>query len=195
MVFSSTIFLFLFLPIVLIGYYNPWFKSQGFKNGFLLLASLGFYAWGEPVFVFLMIVSIIITWLFGLSIDKNQGKAKPILTISIIYHIVILFVFKYLSFAAQQAGLLIFHNEIELGIELPIGISFFAFQMMSYLFDVYYKKTAAQKSIFKLALYVSLFPQLIAGPIVRYNQIEKEIDNRIVSKRDFTEGIDRKSVV
>lgn len=191
MVFSSTIFLFLFLPIVLIGYYNPWFKSQGFKNGFLLLASLGFYAWGEPVFVFLMIVSIIITWLFGLSIDKNQGKAKPILTISIIYHIVILFVFKYLSFAAQQAGLLIFHNEIELGIELPIGISFFAFQMMSYLFDVYYKKTAAQKSIFKLALYVSLFPQLIAGPIVRYNQIEKEIDNRIVSKRDFTEGMER----
>lgn len=191
MVFSSTIFLFLFLPIVLIGYYNPWFRSQGFKNGFLLLASFGFYAWGEPVFVFLMIVSSIITWLFGLSIDKNQGKAKAILTISITYHIVILFVFKYLKFVAQQTGLLIFHNEIGLGIELPIGISFFTFQMMSYLFDVYYKKTAVQKSIYKLALYVSLFPQLIAGPIVRYNQIEKEIDNRIASKRDFTEGMER----
>lgn len=191
MVFSSTIFLFLFLPTVLIGYYNPWFRSQGFRNGFLLLASLGFYAWGEPVFVFLMIASIMVTWLFGLSIGKKQDKAKRILTGAIIYHVAILFVFKYSGFVAQQAGLLLFHKDVETGIELPIGISFFTFQMMSYLFDVYWGKTAVQKSIFKLALYVLLFPQLIAGPIVRYNQIEKEIDHRNVSKKDFTEGMER----
>ena len=188
MVFSSTIFLFLFLPIVLIGYYNPWLKSQEFKNGFLLLASLFFYAWGEPVFVFLMMISIMITWILGLRIDFNRDKARFFLTMAIIYHVAVMFVFKYLGFAASQVGLLI-HREINVGIELPIGISFFTFQMMSYLFDVYYKKTAVQKSVTKLALYVALFPQLVAGPIVRYNQVAEEISDRSSSYEDIVIGM------
>ena len=191
MVFSSTVFLFLFLPIVLLGYYNPWFKSQRFKNVFLLLASLGFYAWGEPVFVFLMIASIIVTWIIGLLIGKNEERKKVILTIAITYHVTILFLFKYLGFFVQQVGLLMFHEDVDLGIELPIGISFFTFQMMSYLFDVYYKKASVQKNVFNLALYISLFPQLIAGPIVRYNQIETEITYRQVTFDNFSIGMKR----
>ena len=191
MVFSSTVFLFLFLPIVVIIYYNPFIKGLAFKNGLLLLASLAFYAWGEPVFVFLMIFSIFVSWVIGLLIEKAQSKAKLVLTVGIVYHIIVLFTFKYLGFFAQQVGMLFFHKNINLGIELPIGISFFTFQMMSYLFDVYYKKADVQKNVFKLALYVSLFPQLIAGPIVRYNQVEEEINKRTISKVDFTEGMER----
>lgn len=152
---------------------------------------MGFYAWGEPVFVFLMIISIVITWIFGILLDKKNGLAKPILMVATIYHVAVLFVFKYLGFVAQQAGLLLFHKDVSLGIALPIGISFFTFQMMSYLFDVYYKKASVQKNVFKLALYVSLFPQLIAGPIVRYNQIEKEISDRSITKKDFADGMER----
>ncbi len=191
MVFSSTVFLFIFFPLVVSLYHSPWFKSQKSKNGLLLLASLGFYAWGEPVFIFLMILSIIVTWMMGLLINTYSSRKKLILTIAVIYHIAILFVFKYLGFVLQQAGSLLFHTEIRWSMGLPIGISFFTFQMLSYLFDVYYKKAGVQKDIFKLALYVSFFPQLIAGPIVRYEQIEREIDDRTVTKTDLTEGIER----
>ena len=191
MVFSSVIFLFLFLPVVLMGYYNPWFKGQGFKNGWLLLSSLGFYAWGEPVFVFLMIASIIVTWISGLLIDRHPGNAKAVLTIAVIYHITILFIFKYLNFFARQAGLLLFHKDYALGLELPIGISFFTLQMMSYLFDIYYQRSDVQKSVFNLALYVSFFPQLIAGPIVRYNQIDGAITDRVSSYDDIVIGMKR----
>lgn len=158
MVFSSTVFLFIFFPLVVSLYHSPWFKSQKSKNGLLLLASLGFYAWGEPVFIFLMILSIIVTWMMGLLINTYSSRKKLILTIAVIYHIAILFVFKYLGFVLQQAGSLLFHTEIRWSMGLPIGISFFTFQMLSYLFDVYYKKAGVQKDIFKLALYVSFFP-------------------------------------
>lgn len=191
MVFSSTVFLLFFMPLVICIYYNPWIRNQKFRNYFLLFASLGFYAWGEPVFVFLMLFSIFVTWLFGKQIAKSEDSAKTFLVLGIVYHIAVIFVLKYLAFLAQQFGVLIMHKDIDLCIELPIGISFFTFQMMSYLFDIYYKKASVQKNILKLALYVSLFPQLIAGPIVRYNQIEKEIDERSISKRDFTEGMER----
>lgn len=191
MVFSSAVFLFLFLPLVTLVYYNPWIRSCKFRNGILLLASLGFYAWGEPVFVFLMIFSVLLTWGAGLLIDRFRKAAKFVVSLTVFYHIGILFVFKYLGFVMQQFGLLLFHSKTEWEVALPIGISFFTFQMMSYLFDVYYKKAKVQKSFFRLALYVSLFPQLIAGPIVRYNQIEAEIGSRTTSKQEFAEGMER----
>lgn len=191
MVFSSTVFMFLFLPIVLIVYYNPLIKDIRFKNIWLFIASMIFYAWGEPIFVFLMIFSIIVTWIFGLLMDRDSSNSKILLVLSIIYHIIVIFIFKYLAFLVKEVGLLLFHQDIAIGIELPIGISFFTFQMMSYLFDVYYKKVAVQKNIIKLALYVSLFPQLIAGPIVRYNQIAEQIDNRQPGYDDIVAGMKR----
>ncbi|MDO4219414.1 MAG: MBOAT family O-acyltransferase [Synergistaceae bacterium] len=189
MVFSSTVFLFIFLPLVLAIYYNPIFKSRAFKNIFLLIASLVFYAWGEPIFVFLMIFSIVITWFLGLKIANSNSKT--VLTLGISYHILILFVFKYLSFFAQQLGLLLNKDWSVVSIALPIGISFFTFQLMSYLFDVYYKKAEVQKNLLYLGLYVSLFPQLIAGPIVRYEQIALAITDRHETYDDIVIGIQR----
>lgn len=190
MVFSSTIFCFLFLPIVLVLYYNPFFKGRNYRNIILLFSSLGFYAWGEPIFVFLMIFSIIITWALGLII-QNKKRTKVALIIGIAYHIAVLFIFKYLTFFANQIGLLINTDTTNIDIALPIGISFFTFQLMSYLFDVYYKKADAQSNLFYVGLYVSLFPQLIAGPIVRYETIADEIKNRKETLNDFVEGMKR----
>ena len=189
MVFSSTTFLFLFLPVVLVVYYNPVFKSRGFRNGFLLLSSLLFYGWGEPVFVFLMILSIFITWLCGLLI--GHGTGKKVLVAGTVYHVVILFIFKYLTFSAAQLGLLLNRDFSFIRISLPIGISFFTFQLMSYLFDIYYGKANRQKNPFYVGLYVSLFPQLIAGPIVRYEEVEQEIITRKESFADICAGMQR----
>lgn len=191
MVFSSTIFIFLFLPVVLVIYYLPIFKNnRKFKNSFLLLASIFFYAWGEPIYVFLMMLSIIVTYLLGLTMQK-VGKKKTVLIIGIIYHIGILFVFKYLSFVCQEICKAIGKEQPIVDIALPIGISFFTFQMMSYLFDVYYGNAQVQKNVWNLALYISLFPQLIAGPIVRYETIEQEIENRQETVEDVQAGIRR----
>lgn len=189
MVFSSTVFLFLFLPIVLAIYYNPIVKNRGFRNIVLLLASLGFYAWGEPIFVMLMLISIIITWIFGIIISNSRSKA--VLTVGIIYHVLLLFVFKYLTFSAQQLGLLLNKDFSMIRISLPIGISFFSFQLMSYLFDIYYQKAKVQKNPLYVGLYVALFPQLIAGPIVRYEVIAEEITNRKETFDDVTDGMQR----
>lgn len=196
MVFSSTIFLFLFLPLVLIGYYNPIIKSIKYKNIFLLCASLLFYAWGEPFFVFLMILSIFIAWIIGLKISGCNNKIislspKAVLSIGIGFFVFLLFIFKYLTFCAAQLGLLLNKDLSMISISLPIGISFFSFQLMSYLFDVYYKKAEPQKNIFYLGLYVSLFPQLIAGPIVRYQHIAAEIVSRKETMDDICEGMKR----
>lgn len=189
MVFSSTVFLFLFLPIVLIIYYNPIIKNRTFKNIFLFLASLLFYAWGEPVFVFLMILSIIFTWIIGIAMDKASNQ-KPLLIIGISSHVLLLFIFKYLTFLARELGLLLQRDFLAISISLPIGISFFTFQLMSYLFDIYYKKAHVQKNLLYVGLYVALFPQLIAGPIVRYSEIENEILNRRENKTDILEGME-----
>lgn len=189
MVFSSTIFLFLFLPIVLIVYYNPFFKNRQFRNAFLLLASLVFYSWGEPIFVFLMILLIIFTWICGLKMGSKYKKS--ILVIGIICNVSILFVFKYLTFLVSEFGLLLDKDFSFINITLPIGISFFTFQLMSYLFDIYYGKAQPQKNPLYVALYVSMFPQLIAGPIIRYEEIEQEIVERHESLEDITEGMQR----
>ncbi len=194
MVFSSTVFLFLFLPLVLIGYYNPIFKSRKFKNIFLLLVSLLFYAWGEPVFVFIMIASIIINWFIALKIDKysdDKKKKKKYATLAIIYNVGLLFIFKYLSFVVNNIGMLIKNDNLTLNIALPIGISFFTFQMLSYVLDIYFKKAKVQKNVLYVGLYVSLFPQLIAGPIVRYETVANEIEKRKETFKDFCDGLYR----
>lgn len=191
MVFSSTTFLFFFLPLVLLLYYNPIWRSRRFKNNLLLLASLGFYAWGEPVFVFLMMGSIVITWLLGLRIHKGTGKG--FLTAGIVYHVLVLFVFKYLTFTLKEMQLLLgdMGQESIAEIALPIGISFFTFQLMSYLFDIYYGKAEAQKNLRNVGLYVALFPQLIAGPIVRYDYIARQLEQRRESLFKFSAGMER----
>ena len=195
MLFSSSIFLFIFLPFILIFYYNPWIKTRTYKNVILLIGSLFFYAWGEPLFVFIMLFSILINWIGGLSISRvlcvnKIRKAKVILVILISYNLGLLFVFKYLSFFLRNIGLLINEN-FGVDIALPIGISFFTFQILSYVIDIYTGKVKAQKSIYKLALYITMFPQLIAGPIVRYSLISQEIDNRQENIEEFGRGLVR----
>ena len=189
MVFSSTVFLFLFLPFVIMIYYNPFIKGRKFKNIFLFFTSIGFYAWGEPIYIFLMILSILITWIIAFFI-KGRYK-KVVLIIGIIYHVSVLFIFKYVTFLASQLGLLINRDLSYIKIALPIGISFYTFQLMSYLFDIYKEDAKLQKNIFNLGLYVALFPQLIAGPIVRYNQIESQIYNRVENIENISVGMKR----
>lgn len=193
MVFSSTVFLFLFLPVVLALYYNPFIKKRGYRNVVLLLASLVFYGWGEPVFLFLMLLSIVLNWAFGLAIDKRDTHAgrKFWLVISVIFNVGLMFIFKYLTFVTKNIGALINDSSIVVEIALPIGISFFTFQIMSYVFDVYYGNAKVQKNLLYVGLYVSMFPQLIAGPIVRYETVAEEIDFRKENDKDFTEGFFR----
>ena len=190
MVFSSTTFLFLFLPVVLIAYYNPFFKSVTVKNTILLLSSIFFYAWGEPVYVLLMLGSVLINWMLGLVIDRNREnkKSKIALTAAIAVNLGILFVFKYLTFTLENINALL-HTDIDtLNITLPIGISFFTFQAMSYVIDVYRADGEVQKNPCNTALYISFFPQLIAGPIVRYQTIADQIRERHENFDDFTNG-------
>jgi D-alanyl-lipoteichoic acid acyltransferase DltB (MBOAT superfamily) len=193
MVFSSSVFLFLFLPFVLIGYFNPVFRGRRFKNCFLLLASLGFYAWGEPFFVLVMLVSIVVNWLLGILIDRHKpgGTRKMFLVIAVVYDVSLLFVFKYMTFITKTVGILLHNDAIFVNIALPIGISFFTFQIMSYIFDVYYENATAQKNYSNVALYIALFPQLIAGPIVRYQTVAEEIYGRKETPEDFTRGFSR----
>lgn len=183
MVFSSGVFLFLFLPGLLILYYL-FAKSRPLRNYILLITSLIFYAWGEPVFVFIMCASIFMNWYVSLMMSGSAHK-KFWLTLVIGLDVLLLGVFKYAGFVTENIGL------TRVNIALPIGISFFTFQMMSYVFDVYYGKSPAQKNPFYVALYISFFPQLIAGPIVRYNQIEAEIESRSESWENFSEGVRR----
>ncbi|ESL03781.1 MBOAT family protein [Catonella morbi ATCC 51271] len=170
-------------------YYNPFVKGRKFKNLFLLLASLFFYAWGEPVYVFLMLISISVTWILAFFLRGRYKKV--VLTVGIIYHVGVLFIFKYLTFLTSQLGLILNQDFSYIKIALPIGISFFTFQLMSYFLDVYKGEAKPQKNIFNLGLYVSLFPQLIAGPIVRYNEIEEQINTRVESVENVSAGMKR----
>lgn len=190
MLFSSTEFLFLFLPVVMILYYIPFVKNRTYRNVVLLLASLFFYAWGEPVFVALMVASIFVNWLIGLQMDHSEKK-KSWLVLSVVWNLSLMFVFKYLMFVLSNMELLLHRDIVDLTIPLPLGISFFTFQILSYIFDLYYGKTNVQKKWYKFALYVSMFPQLVAGPIVRYDQIAYEIDHRQENLEDFSLGMTR----
>lgn len=190
MLFSSLFFLFLFLPIVVIIYFFPCFKNRGFRNNWLLLASFFFYAWGEPFFVLLMCLSIVINWWLAIVMEKRGGRwRKNILFLTIVYNVGILIVFKYLGFILENLRCFVEVPIVEIG--LPIGISFFSFQIMSYIFDVYYGKAECQRDICKLALYISMFPQLVAGPIIRYQTVIYEIENRKENFEDFSKGVRR----
>lgn len=192
MIFSSTYFLFLFLPIVLFVYYVPLKKFRNAQNVFLLISSLLFYAFGEPKFVFIMILSILINYIFGILVDrfrKDKLKSKLILSLMIFSNLLILFIFKYLMFSLEIINS-VFNTNINIpSIALPIGISFFTFQAISYVIDVYREKGAVQKNPLNVGLYISFFPQLIAGPIVRYETVAYEIENRKETLDDFTSGI------
>jgi D-alanyl-lipoteichoic acid acyltransferase DltB (MBOAT superfamily) len=168
-------------------------KGRNFRNGFLLLASLGFYAWGEPVFVFVMIFSVFVNWFLAIFMARYEDRKirRRFLTVAILYDVALLVVFKYASFAVENIGLLVGNDHLSLNIALPIGISFFTFQIMSYVFDVYYRKAKAQQNFVSLALYVSMFPQLIAGPIVRYETVAAEISGRTETTVDRIEGMAR----
>lgn len=193
MLFSSTVFIFIFLPVVLILYYLPLFRKNNliYKNIILLFSSIAFYAWGEPLFVFVMLVWVAINWILGLLIETRNHK-KVFLSLAVLMDLSLLFVFKYLTFLLENVNHIFWNDKnVIQPIALPIGISFFIFQLMSYIYDVYYSRSRAQKNILSLTLYVSMFPQLIAGPIVRYNDIEGEIKNRSIKWDDVSYGINR----
>lgn len=188
MVFSTPIFLFLFLPAVLVLNYIIPKKYIAAKNVVLLIASLFFYAWGEQKNVLLMLLSIAVNYVCGLLLgrfDSDEKKRKVVLCASVVFNLGLLFFFKYFNFVT--GGLFPV-------IKLPIGISFFTFQIMSYTIDVYRRSVEPQKSLLKLALYISLFPQLIAGPIVRYIDVEKQLTYRECTAEKTARGMIRFSM-
>lgn len=188
MVFSSLVFIFLFMPIFFIAYFI--FKNIAYRNALLLLASLFFYAWGEPIYVLLMLSCITINYILAIIIEK-QKNPKFGLILAIAINLLILGIFKYTDFLISSINS-IFNISIPLkNISLPIGISFFTFQTLSYVIDVYRKEVKVQKNPLFLGAYVAAFPQLIAGPIVRYQTIEYELVNRKESIEEFAEGARR----
>lgn len=193
MVFSSLLFLFRFLPAVLILYY---IAPRKLRNVILLVFSLFFYAWGEPRYVFLMLFTITMDFFVGRGIDRakqegNGRKAKRFLLCSVIVNLSVLGFFKYADFVIGTINLLTGASLPLPGIPLPIGISFFTFQTMSYTIDVYKGSTKVQKNWIKYGTYVSMFPQLIAGPIVQYKTIARQMEDRRENVDDFAEGIHR----
>jgi len=191
MLFTSEIFIFLFLPVTLI---INLLLGERYRNIFLLSASLFFYAWGEPIFVLCMIISIIANYSFGILLEKN-GNNKIILTFSVIFNLGLLVFFKYSNFIVNNTNdilSIIGVNKIVFyDVVLPIGISFFTFQAMSYVIDVYRKEAPVQKNILDMGLYISFFPQLIAGPIVRYHDIAQQIKKRTITHEKMAYGIKR----
>ena len=194
MVFSSLTFLCIFLPVILIlDRVLPGVKT---KNVLLLLASIVFYAYGEPVCVFIMLGSCILNYLWALFIGKcldkeKKGLAKLIVAISVLQNLAVLGIYKYADFAISQINLIPGVTIKPTGIVMPIGISFFTFQAMSYVIDVYRRDCKVQKNPFNVMLYVSFFPQLVAGPIVKYHDIELEITNRKETPEETAKGIRR----
>ena len=185
MVFSSIPFLFFFLPIVLICYYLVPFKL---KNYVLLVFSLIFYAWGEPVYIILMIFSCLLNYFYALYHDKVKNK-KLLFILCIVANLLILGFFKYADFLIDIINSIFRLNINPLKLALPIGISFFTFQTMSYSIDVYRSSVVPERNFFYFTTYVSMFPQLIAGPIVRYETISKELYKRNINFNNFSDGL------
>ncbi len=185
MLFSGIPFLYYFLPAVLILYF---LLPGRWRNGFLLLASLFFYGWGEPKYLALMVFSILAFWLCGLAIEKSSRK-RLWLTLSVLTGAALLGVFKYADFAVENWNRLTGMGIPLLRLALPIGISFYTFQCISYTVDVYRGETPAQRSILSFGAYVSLFPQLIAGPIVRYVDVARDLNSRKTAWEDFSQGL------
>ena len=193
MVFSDLFFLFAFIPAFAICYLlaGLWRGGLGARNIILVIFSLIFYAWGEPVYVLLMLFSVLLNYLSGLAIGKTQGTGRRwALIMGLVCNLLILGTFKYLGFFVQTLASIGISVSAPT-IALPIGISFYTFQSISYLIDVYRNESPVQKRFRDLLLYISMFPQLIAGPIVRYGTIAHEIHNRQVTANDLADGIYR----
>ena len=193
MVFSSLYFLFLYLPIVLFLYYITPLK---WRNLLLLLVNLVFYAWGEPVYILIMFLSIGIDYTHGMLVEKykrrgNDRGARWAVASSVIFNLALLFFFKYWDFVAGSLQAIGFSFMPKLGLSLPIGISFFTFQALSYVLDVHRDRGEVQRSPLKVGLYISFFPQLIAGPIVKYETVAQQIDHRKETWADFSAGCSR----
>ncbi len=191
MVFADLFFLYFFLPVCLICYFIT--KKPEIRNAVLIVFSLIFYAWGEPVWVSILIVSSLVDYVNGMVIDKYRDKtpAKLALAWSLVFNLGVLFAFKYTGFFMENLNALTGLSLPVPKIRLPIGISFFTFQTISYTVDCYWGKVKTQKSFWKFLMYVSLFPQLVAGPIVRYSVIGDEIEERKTTIKDFSDGFSR----
>ena len=194
MVFSNIFFLYVFLPALFLAYFV--IKNDAYRRAVLIAFSLVFYAWGEPVYVFLMIGLVLADYIFGLLISKTRQVwlRKFWLVIAIVSNLSILGVYKYLGFFTETLNFIFNVTIPVVKLSMPIGISFFTFQTMSYVIDVYRGDADVQKSFFRLLLYVSFFPQLVAGPIVRYKDIEMQLSDRQVSLEKLNDGMFRFSV-
>ncbi len=189
MLFSSLTFLFYFLPLTAVCYYILPFRL--WRNLILLVASLLFYSWGEPKLIFLLVFEVLFDYVMTLLMDRSKKGRKLLMILTVEIDILLLVCYKYTNFFVTLLND-VFHTSIEtLEISLPVGISFYTFQMISYVVDVYRKKAKVQKNPLNLLLYVSMFPQLIAGPIVRYETIEEEIEKRKESFEKFANGLRR----
>ena len=192
MVFSSITFLLYFLPVTLILYFAV--PSVKGRNLVLLMASLFFYAWGEPVYVILMVISILGNYLMVRLMDEAQEDLKHRkvhLAFLILWNLTGLFFFKYADFLVDIINRMAGTELKKLELSLPIGISFYTFQALSYVIDVYRRKTACQKNLISFALYITMFPQLIAGPIVKYNEIAERLQERRITRAAFGQGVER----
>lgn len=197
MVFSSAVFLFVFLPAVLLLYFVPvcfWNDKleTGRKNLVLCVASLLFYAWGEPVYVMLMLLSIAFNFNIGLDIGRHADsprKKKAILAAAVVFDLLILGFFKYSNFVIVNLNHWFALEISPLRLSLPVGISFYTFQILSYIVDVYRGEVQPQKNVISFAMYVTMFPQLIAGPIVQYADIERQLRSRRVTPSGFFDGV------
>ena len=189
MVFSSLVFLYIFLPLCFVFYFLT--KNIKVRNAVLLVFSLAFYAYGEPKYILLMIATVLVDYLGGLLVDRYRGKAlsKLFMLLSVIITLSSLALFKYSDFFARSLNSAFSLNIKSLGLALPIGISFYTFQALTYVVDVYRDRVKVQESFFKLLLYVSMFPQLIAGPIVLYSDVEKQLSCRTVTLRGAADGV------
>ncbi len=188
MVFSSITFMYYFLPIVLLIYFV---SPNKIKNLILLISSMLFYFYGEPTYIWVLILSCLVNYLSALLISKYRKQSKLILIIAVIIDLGLLMYFKYTNFFIDNINTLFNTNINTIKVIMPIGISFFTFQTLSYVIDVYTKKVEANKNFITFASYVSLFPQLIAGPIVRYSDVEKELKDRTYSYDLFAHGVRR----
>ncbi len=191
MVFSSPVFLFLYLPLVLMVYYATPLK---WRNGVLLLVNLVFYAWGEPIFILVMVASILIDYTHGLLVERCKAKdndkgARMAVASSVVFNLALLFFFKYWDFIAQNLSAIGLNFMPVLGVGLPIGISFYTFQTMSYTIDVYRGDAKAQRNIVSFGTFVTLFPQLIAGPIIKYKDLDDQIRSRTYGSDRFASGV------
>ena len=190
MLFSSMTFLFVFMPLVMAVYF---LSKKEIRNYVLLIASIIFYAWGEPRYLAIMIITILVNYAGAILLDKHYSSRQRlwIVSLTIVLDLSFLFYFKYFNFVVDNINCVLATDFQLLDVIMPIGISFYTFQAMSYLIDVYRREVPAQKDVYKLALYIVLFPQLVAGPIVKYHDVCEQIDNRTIEFKNVIIGFKR----